>query len=140
MPTSRVSTTVTIGQNGQGFVPNNAAPTLTTNTIINAPVVNPLPARINIQPQPQPQPQPQSYIPPAPISPPAPGPAQTLNIIQPLPRPNNILSEAPQSQGDCSSQPNTYWTGYRCACRVGYTLNNNLCQASQTSGLVFRPA
>lgn len=58
-----------------------------------------------------------------------------MNIIQPRP---NI--QAPQPQGDCSTQANTYWTGYRCACRVGFTFSNNLCIASQTTGVVFRPA
>jgi|GEM_PF-6583995 len=24
------------------------------------------------------------------------------------------------TQSDCSSSANSYWTGYRCACKVGY--------------------
>ena len=42
---------------------------------------------------------------------------------------------------DCATQPNTYWTGYRCACRVGFTANTGSgCVAFSASGIVFRPA
>lgn len=37
---------------------------------------------------------------------------------------------------------NTYWTGYRCACRVGYLFQNSLCIAANLSSGkdIFRPA
>lgn len=46
----------------------------------------------------------------------------------------------PQQQGDCSGLANTYWTGYRCACRVGFALNQGICAPAQLTDQVFRPA
>jgi len=39
-----------------------------------------------------------------------------------------IYSNFP-TQSTCLSQANTYWTGYRCACQVGFTNSSNCCVA-----------
>ncbi len=127
----RAGITATVAQS---FLPPNPTPTVTSSPIISVPVTNPstpyplpspLPANQFI-PQP-----PQSYVPSAPAQP-APLPA-----IIPVP---TVIPPGPGSQNDCATLANTYWTGYRCACRVGYALNAGICVQSQLSGMVFRPA
>lgn len=153
---SPVTATVTVS-NSQNLLPTNSLPNVVTTSSINAPVIN---AQVNInnnqpfnpqsQPFPQPfaQPQPFSQLqPPQPFPQPIPLPQpQAYLASAPIQSPPNIITVPVVSviplppQGDCSSQPNTYWTGYRCACRVGYSLSNNVCMASQTTGQIFRPA
>lgn len=59
-------------------------------------------------------------------------------VNKPVASPSVLQTIQPQ---DCSNTTNTYWTGYRCACRVGYSLVNGFCAASQmNSDRVFRPA
>lgn len=42
---------------------------------------------------------------------------------------------------DCSTLANSYWSGYRCVCRVGFVFSSGICVASSlTGGYVFRPA
>lgn len=36
---------------------------------------------------------------------------------------------AQSNQSNCSTIANSYWTGYRCACRVGYQNVTNACIA-----------
>jgi hypothetical protein len=58
------------------------------------------------------------------------------------------ISPAPQIgssfiQGSCASNPNTYWTGYTCACRVGYTSNDGICvpiSVSLSTSYTIRPS
>jgi hypothetical protein len=43
-----------------------------------------------------------------------------------------VLNESPipfptERPVDCLSELNLYWTGYRCACRVGYVQENGVC-------------
>lgn len=45
------------------------------------------------------------------------------------------------TQSDCSSSANSYWTGYRCACKVGYKNESNVCvplTLLKTQGWVVR--
>lgn len=60
------------------------------------------------------------------------------NVFIPTPSPTSSPQVIPSE--DCTTQLNTYWTGYRCACRVGFVLANGLCVVSQPSNVVFRPA
>lgn len=64
----------------------------------------------------------------------------------PAPQPNPFVPQtkpAPQYVSkDCSSVANTYWTGYRCACRVGYISEGGICVKTsiQANSDIFRPA
>ena len=137
-----VNAQVNINNNNQAFIPQPQA-------FIPQVQPQPFPQPQAFIPQVQPQPQPFSQIQPQPFPQPSPFPqAQPQAYIASVPTqsPPNIITVPVVSviplppQGDCSSQPNTYWTGYRCACRVGYSMSNNVCTASQTTGQVFRPA
>ena len=37
------------------------------------------------------------------------------------------INTSTNTQSDCSSSANSYWTGYRCACKVGYKNSSNTC-------------
>ena len=38
-----------------------------------------------------------------------------------------LLIASSVSQTDCTKTVNSYWTGYRCACKVGYKNITNAC-------------
>ena len=57
----------------------------------------------------------------------------TRTVAQPVPTPvETSISSASDANNvkSCAQFPNTYWTGYRCACRVGYKQNiqNGQCE------------
>lgn len=52
-----------------------------------------------------------------------------------------LLTVHTHTQNDCTSTVNTYWTGYRCACKVGYKNESNVCvplTLLKTKGWVVR--
>lgn len=67
-----------------------------------------------------------SYVPTIPSSPSQPPssvtPPPTI-IVPPLPPSNGNGAESADSAQSCSIFANTYWSGYRCACRVGYKVD-----------------
>ena len=61
-----------------------------------------------------------SYVPTAPIqSPVAPTPTPTPSTPS-----NEVRADTATNASSCVNFPFTYWTGYRCACRVGYKMES----------------
>ena len=53
----------------------------------------------------------------------------------------SLLAVHISAQSDCTQASNTYWTGYRCACKVGYKNESNACvplTLMKTKGWVVR--
>jgi hypothetical protein len=120
---NRVTTVTSTGavvtiSNGAGFTPSLVSPTITNGVQISAPVTN-------FQPQPRPAINPainpidNSYVPVTPnqnvVIPNIPTPPP------PAPATNTSATSATNAQS-CANFSNTYWTGYRCSCRVGFRL------------------
>lgn len=52
-----------------------------------------------------------------------------------------LLASLTQAQTQCTTTLNTYWTGYRCACKVGYKNSSDTCvplTLMRTQGWVVR--
>lgn len=87
-----VPVVVTVINNNNNNIPNNP-------NVLPTPTLNPNNSYIPSTPN-------NSYIPPSPIP-----------TIPTIPTPP---AEQAQTAASCSNYLNTYWTGYRCSCRVGY--------------------
>lgn len=107
---------------GGGQSQGNTQPIVTSVPTV-VPVVNPnnsyLPSNPNVLPTPIPNTNNNnSYIPSTPNNSYIPTP-----VTPSVPTPTHVITppaEQAQTAASCSNYLNTYWTGYRCSCRVGY--------------------